>query len=176
MRRRQNKLLLDEKLTSDTNHNMTTHRWFARWPVVDAAYISKRQFITVSQFIAYLWTEVQLHTQWADGFIINPIISGTNQSKNDWMCPRGAQTCMLPLSSDNALEINPTTLKLKGDLDILKTYLHSQNKKCTDSKLGAWTEKTCKQINISQGQRTMSKGPNYFQCYHNNQVPAVSDK
>jgi len=33
---------------------------------------------------------------------------------------RGAQTCVLPLFSDRDLEINPTTLKLEGRLDVLK--------------------------------------------------------
>jgi len=43
------------------------------------------------------------------------------------LCPRGAQTCALPLFCDRDLEINPVTLKLEGDLDILKMYLHTKN-------------------------------------------------
>jgi len=38
------------------------------------------------------------------------------------LCPRGAQTC----SRD--LKINPMTLKLEGDLDILKMYPHTEKK------------------------------------------------
>jgi len=41
--------------------------------------------------------------------------------------PREAQTCALPLLCDRDLEINPMTLKLEGDLDIPKTYLHTEN-------------------------------------------------
>jgi len=33
---------------------------------------------------------------------------------------RGAQTCVLPLFCVRDLDINPMTLKPKGDLDILK--------------------------------------------------------
>jgi len=40
-------------------------------------------------------------------------------------CPREAQTCALPLFCD--LGINPTTLKLEGDLDILKMYIYTEN-------------------------------------------------
>jgi len=43
------------------------------------------------------------------------------------LCPRRAQTCVLPLFCDCDLDINPMTLKLEGDLDILKTYLHAEN-------------------------------------------------
>jgi len=39
----------------------------------------------------------------------------------------GAQTCSLPLFCDRDLEINPLTLKLEGDLDILKMYLYIEN-------------------------------------------------
>jgi len=41
---------------------------------------------------------------------------------------REAQTCALPLFCDRDLEINPMTLKLEGDLNILKIYLHTENK------------------------------------------------
>jgi len=44
------------------------------------------------------------------------------------LCPQGAQTCALPLFCDRDLEINFMTLKLEGDLDILKMYLHTENK------------------------------------------------
>jgi len=47
------------------------------------------------------------------------------------LCPRGAQTCALPLFCDLDLEINPMTLKLENDLDILKMYLHTENEVAT---------------------------------------------
>jgi len=43
------------------------------------------------------------------------------------LCPRGAQTCALPLFCDRDLEINPMTLKLNRDLDILKMNLQTEN-------------------------------------------------
>jgi len=43
------------------------------------------------------------------------------------LCPKGAQTCALPLFCDRDLEINPMTLKLEGDLYILKMYPHAEN-------------------------------------------------
>jgi len=43
------------------------------------------------------------------------------------MCPRGAQTCELPLFCDCKIKINAMTLKLEGDLHILKMYLHTEN-------------------------------------------------
>jgi len=43
------------------------------------------------------------------------------------LCPRGAQTCALPLFCDRVLEINSMTLKLENDLDVLKRYHHSEN-------------------------------------------------
>jgi len=39
------------------------------------------------------------------------------------LCLSGTQTCVLPLFCNRDLEINPMTLKLEGDLDILNTYL-----------------------------------------------------
>jgi len=49
-------------------------------------------------------------------------IPAVKKVKNHWikLCPRGAQTCALPLFCDSDLEINPVTLKHEGDLDILK--------------------------------------------------------
>jgi len=41
------------------------------------------------------------------------------------LCPRGAQTCTLPLSFNR--DIKTVTLKLKEDLDILKMYAHTEN-------------------------------------------------
>jgi len=43
------------------------------------------------------------------------------------LCPRGAQTCVLPLFFDTDLEINHMTLKLEGDLDTLRMYIHTEN-------------------------------------------------
>jgi len=44
------------------------------------------------------------------------------------VCLRGAKTCMtLPLFCDRDFEINPMTLKLEGDLDISKIYVHTNN-------------------------------------------------
>jgi len=42
------------------------------------------------------------------------------------LCPRKAQTCVLPLFCDRDFEINPMTLKVEGDLDILKMYPHAE--------------------------------------------------
>jgi len=42
------------------------------------------------------------------------------------MCEE-AQTYALPLFCDHDLDINPMTLKLEGDLDILKMYPHTEN-------------------------------------------------
>jgi len=44
------------------------------------------------------------------------------------LCPRGAHTCSRPLFHCCDLDINPMTLKFEGDLDILKMYLHTENK------------------------------------------------
>jgi len=41
--------------------------------------------------------------------------------------PSKAQTCALPLFRGRDLEINPMTLKLDGDLDMLKMYLYTEN-------------------------------------------------
>jgi len=69
------------------------------------------------------------------------------------LCPRGAQTCALLLFCDRDLEINCMTLKLEGDLYILKMYLHTENKAVSlrHPKLKAWIEKNVK---MSQGQRS----------------------
>jgi len=48
-------------------------------------------------------------------------------------CPRGAQTCALPLFCDRDLEINPMTLKFEDDLDILKMYPHTENEAASSS-------------------------------------------
>jgi len=60
----------------------------------------------------------------------------TNKIK---LCLRGAQTCALPQFCDRDLEISPLTLKLKGDLHILKMYDNTKNKAASlrDSKVRA---------------------------------------
>jgi len=97
-----------------------------------------------------------------------------------WLnCPWAAQTCVLLLFWNRDLEINP--LKLEGDLDSLKMYLHTENEAASlrHSKLRAWIGKNTK---MSQGQWSrskMSKAPNYFERYRNrysDQAPAVSDQ
>jgi len=90
--------------------------------------------------------------------------------------PRGARTCALPLFCDRDLETNPLTLKLEGDLDVVKMYLHTENEAASlkDSKLRAELKKISPSKEVK-----MSKAPNYFQCYHIrcfDQVPAVFDQ
>jgi len=56
--------------------------------------------------------------------------SGSNISPAlDSLCAENKikQTCALPLFCDRDLEINSMTLKLEGDLDILKLYPHTEN-------------------------------------------------
>jgi len=43
------------------------------------------------------------------------------------LCPRGAHTCARTLFRCCDLDINPITLKLECDLDILKVYFHAEN-------------------------------------------------
>jgi len=43
------------------------------------------------------------------------------------LCLRGAHNCAQLLFSCHDLDINPMTLKLEVDLDILKMYLHAKN-------------------------------------------------
>jgi len=76
--------------------------------------------------------------------------------------------------------MNPMTLKLEGDLDILKMCLHTQNKATSlrDSKLTAWIQKY-ENMSQSKVKVKMSKAPNYFQHYRNidsDQAPAISDQ
>jgi len=54
-------------------------------------------------------------------------VNGSETTIKIKLCPTGAQTCALPLFCDRDLEINPMTLKLEGDLDILKMYRHTEN-------------------------------------------------
>jgi len=72
--------------------------------------------------------------------------------KTTKLCETGAQTCALPQFCDRDLEINPMTLKLKSDLDILKTNRHTKNKAAslTHLKLKLEFEKHTK---LSQGQK-----------------------
>jgi len=44
------------------------------------------------------------------------------------LCSRAEPTCALQLFCDCDLEVNPMILKLESDLDILKMYLHIENK------------------------------------------------
>jgi len=48
-------------------------------------------------------------------------------TENIKLCWRGADTCAWPLVHCCDLDINPITLKLEGDLDILKMYLHTEH-------------------------------------------------
>jgi len=57
--------------------------------------------------------------------------------------PSGAHTCALSLFCDRDLEINSVTLKLEGDLDIPKMYLHTENEAAS---LGHWVEKMCLKV------------------------------
>jgi len=54
----------------------------------------------------------------------------------------------MPLFCDRDLEINPMTLKLEGDLNILKMYLHAENEaaRLRHSKIGAQIEKIRKYV------------------------------
>jgi len=67
-------------------------------------------------------------------------------------CPRGAQTCALPLTCDCNLEINPMTLKLKVDLPTftLKIKLLVQGIRNLEGELEKFE-------NMSEGQRSRSK-------------------
>jgi len=69
------------------------------------------------------------------------------------LCPRGAQTCALPLFCDRELEVNIMTLKLDRDLDILKMYCHTENEAASlrHTKLGDQVEII---RNMSQGHRS----------------------
>jgi len=100
-------------------------------------------------------------------------------------CPRGAQTCALPLFYDRDLEINPMTLKLKGDLAILKMYLHTENEAASfiqNLELELNKEKikyVSRWFCIVVVKVKMSKAPNYFERYRNrysDQAPVISDQ
>jgi len=97
------------------------------------------------------------------------------------LCPRGAQTCALPLFCDRDLEINPMTLKLEGDRDILKMYFHTENVAASlrHSKLRTGIEKIRRYVSGSTVKVIMSKAPIYFERYRNrysDQAPAISDQ
>jgi len=81
--------------------------------------------------------------------------------------PEGAHTCAQPLFCFRDLDINPMTLKLEGDLDILKMYLHTEDEVAMlrHSKLNKrwhvhspWQMK--KYENSSQSQRSRSNVTN----------------
>jgi len=80
-----------------------------------------------------------------------------NTTPNKLSPPRRAQTYALPLFCDRDLEINPVTLKLKDDVDILKMYLHAGNNAATlkHSTVRAGVENNTK---MSQSHRSRLKG------------------
>jgi len=81
------------------------------------------------------------------------------------LCSRGAQTCALPLFCDRDLEINPMTLKLESDLDVLKMYPQTENE-------------AARLRHVSRSKVKMSKAPNYFERYRNRysyQAQVISD-
>jgi len=54
------------------------------------------------------------------------------QNNTELNCsPRGAYTCVWLLFCCCDLDINPMTLKLESDLDILKMYFHTKNEVAT---------------------------------------------
>jgi len=61
-----------------------------------------------------------------DDVVASP--STTQVKKLIKLCPRKAQTCALPLFCNHDLDTNPMTLKVKGDLDILKMHLDTEMK------------------------------------------------
>jgi len=67
-----------------------------------------------------------------------------------------AQTCMLPLFCGNDLEINPLTLKLEGDRDILKMYFTLKMKLLAEGLQNKSLNSENSQ-NMSQGQKSRSK-------------------
>jgi len=72
---------------------------------------------------------------------------------------RGAQTCAPPLICDRNLEINPVTLKLERDRNILKMYLCTENEAASlrRSKLRVWIEEILKCLRVKgQGQNVKS--------------------
>jgi len=76
------------------------------------------------------------------------------------LCPRGAQTCALPLQCKFDLKINRMTLKLKGDLDkdVSSHWKWKWSSSLRHSKLAAWIKK----IIMFQGQRSRSKCQNVW--------------
>jgi len=79
---------------------------------------------------------------------------------------REARTCARPLFCRRDLDINPMTLKLEGDLDILKVYFYAENEVAglRHSKLLIMDE-ICmankKYENSCQGQRSRSNVTNF---------------
>jgi len=65
-------------------------------------------------------------------FIITPYADnnetmGDKNTSQIKLCPREAHTYAWQLFCCRDLDVNPMTLKIEGDLDILKTYLHTEN-------------------------------------------------
>jgi len=87
------------------------------------------------------------------------------------LCPRGTHNCARPLFYSRDLDINPMTLKLEGDLDILKMYFHIENEvaRSRHSKLnngwdvyGTTSEMKNTKILKVKGQSQMLPTSNYF--------------
>jgi len=81
----------------------------------------------------------------------------------------------LLISCNHDLEINPMTLKLKGDLDILKMYFRAENEAYGIANFNWKKTRTY----VSRVKVKMSKAQNYFERYRNRysvQAPAVSDR
>jgi len=66
---------------------------------------------------------------------------------------------------DHDFEINPTTLKLQRELDILRMYVHTEKEAASlrHSKLRSWIEEIRKHISRSKVKVKVSKAPNYFE-------------
>jgi len=73
--------------------------------------------------------------------------SGTSTKSNPTLnCVRRSTYLRAAVFCCRYLDMNPMTLKLEGDLDILKMYPHIENEAASlrDSKLRAWIQKNMK--------------------------------
>jgi len=95
-----------------------------------------------------------------------------------------AHTCTWTLFSCCESDINPSILKLEGDLDIVKMNLHTTNEVAglRHLKLLTAVDEICmanaKRAKISLKVK-MSRAPNYLRHYHNrysNPAPTISDQ
>jgi len=89
----------------------------------------KNRFV-ISAGATYTHTIYQYIVVWyKDAFKLGAKIKFLSHFENKRkLCPKAAQTCALPLFCNHDLEIYPITLKLKGDLNILKMYPQTENK------------------------------------------------